>query len=392
MQAKNLFRYSPTSFVFASANPSHSNYSYYGSEWHKYDRVNPGAIIKGNKRDPNNWQYDITRVTRAMSTCSKSGFSRWSNGWNDALGQPNWITGPYSWTRQAPSSANLPDLTPVVNRLVSLADAEALDKLWDKVRGSLDLSIDTFERQKTFQMINVLTRFKRAVLSAPFGKRRITPTDTLKSLGNAWLEWTYGWMPLASSIHGIVEELARYEVNRIKKFNARNTQSESSRVPIKWTGLNGTFDGKAVCRVEAKVRYVCSFKVDDFDVKRITSLNPVSIAWELMPYSFVVDWFYDVGSYLRNLESALLYSKQFVGGYKSILTISNASCSESHAQLSVYGEPMIDNCADHTEQNISFRRVVLHSVPFPSAPVLKIDLGASRLLSAAALLGQFLRR
>ncbi|DAD49912.1 TPA_asm: maturation protein [ssRNA phage ESE058] len=355
------------------------------------DMVAPGAIIQGNRRDPNDWQYDITRVNRARSICSKSGISSWSDGWNVELGQPNWVTGPYSWTQSAPSSANLPDLTSTVNRLVSLADAEALEKLWEKVRGSLDLSIDSFERRKTLEMINLLPRFKKAILQAPLGGRRITPTSTLKSLGNAWLEWTYGWMPLASSIHGIAEELTRYEVNRIRKFNARNTQSETSTRHITWTGLNGTFDGKAVCNAEAKVRYVCSFEVDNFDTKRITSLNPASIAWELMPYSFVVDWFYDVGSYMRSFESALLYNRQFVGGYKSILMTSRASCSASNAQLSAYGEPMIDNCTLHEEEHISFRRVVLYSVPFPSAPVLKIDLGASRLLSAASLLSQFLR-
>jgi hypothetical protein len=31
--------------------------------------------------------------------------------------------------------------------------------------------------------------------------------------------------------------------------------------------------------------------------------NPVSLAWELLPFSFVVDWFLPIGPYLESLDS-----------------------------------------------------------------------------------------
>ena len=31
--------------------------------------------------------------------------------------------------------------------------------------------------------------------------------------------------------------------------------------------------------------------------------DPLSVAWELIPYSFVVDWFYPIGTYLENLNT-----------------------------------------------------------------------------------------
>jgi hypothetical protein len=31
-------------------------------------------------------------------------------------------------------------------------------------------------------------------------------------------------------------------------------------------------------------------------------LDPLSVAWEILPWSFVVDWFYPVGTFLDNLS------------------------------------------------------------------------------------------
>lgn len=36
-------------------------------------------------------------------------------------------------------------------------------------------------------------------------------------------------------------------------------------------------------------------------------LNPQSIAWELTPWSFVIDWFIPIGNYLNNLDAFASY-------------------------------------------------------------------------------------
>lgn len=50
------------------------------------------------------------------------------------------------------------------------------------------------------------------------------------------------------------------------------------------------------------------FEVDDPNLDKLTTLgidNPLSVGWELVPYSFVLDWFIDVGSMLENLTATL---------------------------------------------------------------------------------------
>lgn len=45
--------------------------------------------------------------------------------------------------------------------------------------------------------------------------------------------------------------------------------------------------------------------------------NPASVAWELVPFSFVVDWFAPVGDWLNALDATLGYS--FLSGTRSTI-------------------------------------------------------------------------
>jgi hypothetical protein len=50
-------------------------------------------------------------------------------------------------------------------------------------------------------------------------------------------------------------------------------------------------------------------------VKEMGLLNPLSLAWELLPYSFVADWFVPIGGYLNTLDATIGLS--FWKGYRS---------------------------------------------------------------------------
>jgi hypothetical protein len=129
----------------------------------------------------------------------------------------------------------------------------------------------------------------------------------------------------------------------------------------------------------------------DQSLAKWTSLNPLSVAWELVPYSFVVDWFYDVGSYMRNLETALLYDNKFKSGFVSTLALyeghgtalDQRNPSSSGRNFLITGNASI--------RRASFNRVLLFSYPLPSIPSFQVDLGWQRLLSAASLLRQKLK-
>jgi len=264
---------------------------------------------------------------------------------------------------------------------------EALQRLSGKVRGELDLSIDIAELHKTAKMLNLkdqLVNYTKMFL----GRNKFVATA--KSLGNLWLAYTYGAKPLMQSIYGIADEHLRVVYNRSARYRARATENLRAEWVETDTCLGGIIRWK---RPKGTVKYSVTVGVDvrtdQFDFDRWSSLNPVSIAWELMPFSFVVDWFLDVGGYLRNMETYLLYANKFRSGYRTNLVSFDLSISDTtysgqdatRTWYSLYSGKMKSTILDRT---------VLLSYPAPTLPSFKADLGSSRLISAAALLSQLL--
>jgi hypothetical protein len=123
----------------------------------------------------------------------------------------------------------------------------------------------------------------------------------------------------------------------------------------------------------------------------------VSLGWELIPYSFVVDWFIDVGSYLRNLETALLFGTIFKSGFVSELYA--VDLVDDYLPSFLINTKQTDTAtwwlltkATSRRRYREFYRTKLTSYPFPRKPTFKVDLGSQRLLSAASLLRQILSK
>lgn len=268
---------------------------------------------------------------------------------------------------------------------------KALGRLYDQIRGSLDLSIDIAESHKTHKMMKNTLKGMASLLTTFRKMRRSNPRDW----GNLWLEWTYGWKPLSNSIYEAAHEL----IVGPKGPRFMHVIGKANSVKeLKVTAGDGNITTRVVetsvisnrCRINARFAFTTS-ALDS--LAGFTSLNPVSIAWELVPYSFVVDWFVDFGGYLRNFENACLYRTDFVGGY-----VSEGYKTETFGARTRYTPPFAGDAtgtvtAESTtgwSREIGFRRYILSSVPKPRAPRFDPKLGLSRLTSAAALLGQFL--
>lgn len=121
-----------------------------------------------------------------------------------------------------------------------------------------------------------------------------------------------------------------------------------------------------------------------------TSMNPASIRWETLPYSFVADWFVGIGDFLRSCESATIYNTVVDSFWISKTRIINTQAiGTSRSSLTVSGSLS----GSGTAQQISFARVAFAEIPMPTRPVLKgvSDLHWTQMTSAVALLRQALR-
>lgn len=270
----------------------------------------------------------------------------------------------------------------------------ALNRLNDKVRGGLDLSIALAESGTTKRMIKntfkVLNHARKLKPPGGFGSTR--------DVANGWLQFQYGWKPLLGDVYGAANEAIRVVVNKLERISASARIPEgrtyvreyasygsSTNVPVKRTVSEGSFSG---CKIGVSLE----IPPDSFRLDRWTSVNPVSIAWELVPYSFVVDWFFDIGSYLRNIETGLLMGGYFRSGYVSEIWRSEVLDELSNwvSPVTLYNQKhrYTDNVGERLD--IIFTRARLSNYPFPRRPTLRVDLGSQQLFSAAALLRQLM--
>lgn len=368
-----------------------------GGQFLDRDYVTRSPVVKGNFRDPKPHSYTTLTTTWPLIGCDRE-------QWYPSSNYPN---GPkYSVYRLSGVEPNgsgwynvIYDAAPWGSdyRPTRLYNS-ALERMYDRLRGGLDLSVALGEAGTTAHMFKAYTSWDRFVSSLPPVKSRKDLYYFFpKLIGNSWLQFQYGWKPLISDVYNACDEATRVIVKNLTvrgSATERYDNTHTRAFPINAPNL-GSYHriGMQSCRIR------CTYQLPEksFSLARWTSLNPVSIAWELMPYSFVIDWFLDVGSTLRSLETALLYRSAFKSGYWSWLSVYDTNVKFGNYDFTESsGNGVVIMRHDRprlaTESYRNFQRFVLLSSPTPRLPRFEAKLGWQRLLSSAALLGQKLGR
>jgi hypothetical protein len=186
---------------------------------------------------------------------------------------------------------------------------KALSKLIEKVKGhSFNLGVELGQLGQTVDLLaGNLRKLGRAALklrrgdfasaARELGARPRTSKLKSKDVSGRWLELQYGWAPLVSSSYDAAKAFEAISngprkasvVSRVRE----NVEYELSQSPSQ-------FSAKAKMQVLYQLKYEL---VEEMGVARQLGLeDPLSVAWELLPWSFVIDWFIPIGSYLSNLN------------------------------------------------------------------------------------------
>jgi hypothetical protein len=186
---------------------------------------------------------------------------------------------------------------------------------------------------------------------------RTDPGKNRQSFANNWLQLQYGWKPLLNDIYSACKHLA-YTQNRDFKrvYRVRHTISKEGNFRL---SSDTSFGGIAT----QKKQWIA--KVTSINQGAILGLtDPRATAWELVPFSFVADWFIPIGNYFEevNLRSAL--SGNFV--LSSILLTQTTSITQR-------GSGPFDSYMDiyYNATDITSLRQIQGSLPKPQMPELK---------------------
>lgn len=142
--------------------------------------------------------------------------------------------------------------------------------------------------------------FLRALSVDPKRKHRSWARTSASEASGLWLEYWFGWSPTIKDLYSIGSTLSNHEPEGWYTGSSAGTLP-----PITKRTRNGnnfrdvTEQGFCAVKMGAKVR------LTNPNLQLMANLglvNPVSIAWELVPFSFVVDWFTGFGNVIEGFS------------------------------------------------------------------------------------------
>lgn len=277
------------------------------------------------------------------------------------------------------------------------ADYKALARFHSRLKDQkVSIAQAAAESSQTIKLITdaaqriakVLIAAKRGNLKAAsealFGGKDRVATD--------WLAIQYGLLPLLSDIDGLMEHLA---TPQSQLFTVRSRITERYEHQLEATdGCNVGFlltselykSGSvsvtyhATCRITSPVMR---------DASRLGSLNLLALGWELVPWSFIIDWFLPIGGYLNSMDSfygveVLHCHKTIARSERSLLTRDYRGGYDSGGYLWPAEEAQI------LGNKTSVTRAILPDIPEMPLPLFKNPISAVHIQNLAALLSKLL--
>lgn len=228
----------------------------------------------------------------------------WST-YNETYDYTRWLSGPGSTVIRF---SEIPydrfnEAMEEVKRDASLKSFRDWDALTDLVqlpetsRSFKSIASGVDKRAKSFAREFSSSDIKKASRIAPRQLLR-SPSRALRKIGSAWLAYRYFIMTSSYSLRDMAK---LYYRSTCVTDRATRTISAVSRptgtLPSSYTAL----EVRGTVRIGAVV--TCKYLSKNVTLLQRIGLNPFVTIYEMIPYSFVVDWFFNLGDYIQLLTT-----------------------------------------------------------------------------------------
>lgn len=211
----------------------------------------------------------------------------------------------------------------------SFADNLARAKFYKKIneaRNQFSGTIFLGELRETLHMLRRpaagLSDLIKGYLGNVKQRKRSHPKTWTKSLGDLWLENAFGWQPLINDIKDAAKAIQRLNEKRDSKIISAggfDAKDSTSTLPSKdkgateyFTGLSGDRGLWLTCNATLYERCIVRYKGrldaqvrtqgwDNWDLFGFRSEDFIPAAWELLPWSFLADYFSNIGDCLSSI-------------------------------------------------------------------------------------------
>jgi len=197
----------------------------------------------------------------------------------------------------------------------SNAAGNSLIKAYAKMNASPTLQgVNLIEMDQTLRMLRRPLGNAISLLTKMVRKREAllrTAKDFMKASAQTWLEYRYGWTPIILDAKAIAKEVHKlrepYEKSRLVArasidLGAKLTKVQCSGALPGNCGGEYTYTAHKHVLVHSGVIYEQSAQTSNQRLKKVLGLRdqdaPITV-WELVPWSFVVDWFVNVGEWIQ---------------------------------------------------------------------------------------------
>lgn len=284
-----------------------------------------------------------------------------------------------------------------VATLIAEVDQKLLEQIKDQKINLMQLFAEREATSKTVldtvvKLCDAFRKAKKGNFSGAMGALGLDPRGlkdprgrrkNAAALSQRWLALQYGWKPLMGDIYGAVEALNELHNDQPpfqKAFARRKKTWEKSinqMVGVDYHTLHETDT--------TEVSSAVYFEVPAPPIRSLGSLgimNPATIAWELLPWSFVIDWFIPIGSFLNTLDATS--GASFVAGYRTVHSRRRATSAANYRAHPAY-QFRTGGVTGWTEI-LEVNRVKLTTWPTISRPRFKNPISAGHAANALALL------
>lgn len=148
--------------------------------------------------------------------------------------------------------------------------------------------------------VRMIANARRSAAKLVYNALRRKPSFRYASeaVGRSWLEWRYGWRTLGFEISAAVDAFNAPNYRKFSYGNSATSVSTSYTAPVQsFSEYYNAWKETSVYTRELSVRAAAI--AEHRALVRNVLASPVTTAWELVPFSFVADWFVSVGDALR---------------------------------------------------------------------------------------------